>query len=500
MALVGCSGAADEGVRGVDDVAAEGAPAPIDPSTHVPSTAKLATDVEITRVVAYQGVSVDVTPGHARGPADMGLVAERPTLVRAFVRPSANAAGAPHAIVGELHVVGPYGAERVLRQAAFVIEESRVGELASTINFELRQGELEQGSSYFVELVDEHAPEVPTRASNRAQLPSDGSAASLSVRSATTLNIELVPVRYLGDGSGRLPDTSPAALERAKDKLFELYPVADVKLHVRDAVDFDRKLDPSETDGWVALRSTITRLRLDDDAAADVFYYGLVAPSATLADYCAADGCIAGLANPAKSPSDASVRAAVGAWWSDDVSAGTMAHELGHVHGRYHAPCGGANGADVDFPYAGGLIGSWGYSITRHELVTPGDHADMMGYCHPEWVSDYTFKALYDRLHFVATAGAMGETSPRRFSIVNAFERGALEWAGETTVRTSLSGEPVSAKARLSDGRTVDLDAHYYPMDHADAGTLFIESAPDAIAIELSGLPAKYPTTIRVGE
>ncbi|MEW5741709.1 MAG: M66 family metalloprotease [Myxococcota bacterium] len=73
-----------------------------------------------------------------------------------------------------------------------------------------------------------------------------------------------------------------------------------------------------------------------------------------------------------------------------DDSLGTVAHELGHNFGRPHAPCGGVAGADPNFPYAGAKIGSWGWNGAQ--LLSPTRYVDLMSYCSPEWVSDYSYE------------------------------------------------------------------------------------------------------------
>ena len=48
-------------------------------------------------------------------------------------------------------------------------------------------------------------------------------------------------------------------------------------------------------------------------------------------------------------------------------------------------------------------IGVFGWDIVDHEIIDPGSRVfDFMSYCHPNWVSDYTFAGLYERMVKVA--------------------------------------------------------------------------------------------------
>ena len=85
----------------------------------------------------------------------------------------------------------------------------------------------------------------------------------------------------------------------------------------------------------------------------------------------------------------------------------TVAHELGHNLSLYHAPCGGAGAPDPSFPTANASIGVWGYDFRAGGRAIPAAHKDLMSYCSPHWISDYSFtRALLYRLDQEAGKGA----------------------------------------------------------------------------------------------
>jgi hypothetical protein len=90
----------------------------------------------------------------------------------------------------------------------------------------------------------------------------------------------------------------------------------------------------------------------------------------------------------------------MGVAYSDQNSAFTMLHEIGHNHGRPHAPCvpNGLSIADVDqqYPYQGGVIGVPGYIAASDQLIGADQATDVMGYCRNQWLSDYTYRNLLD--------------------------------------------------------------------------------------------------------
>ena len=73
----------------------------------------------------------------------------------------------------------------------------------------------------------------------------------------------------------------------------------------------------------------------------------------------------------------------------------TIAHELGHNMSLQHAPCGGAGGPDPGFPTRDGTIGVWGFNRYDSSLVAP-ETSDLMSYCGPSWISDFSFTKAFD--------------------------------------------------------------------------------------------------------
>ena len=147
------------------------------------------------------------------------------------------------------------------------------------------------------------------------------------------------------------------------------------------------------------------------------------------------------------------------------LGGGLMAHELGHNMNLRHAPCGGADGPDPNYPNPDGSIGAWGYDLLKGTLVSP-DTPDLMSYCGPRWISDYHFtKALNYR---VLQAQNMSSASLYTSS---PSARNLLLWGG-VNERGELVLEPafaVDAPAALP-----DLDGPYLIEGEArDGGVLF---------------------------
>jgi YVTN family beta-propeller protein len=124
--------------------------------------------------------------------------------------------------------------------------------------------------------------------------------------------------------------------------------------------------------------------------------------------------------------------AGVGAGPSDDPD--YAAHEIGHLLGRHHPVPGadicGHEGVDAAYPYvfsmihpipydqatgfAGFDIGDPALGIARMPISTLSGPYDVMGYCPPRWISDYTYRSLYAAIHGLQASGVTGLSRPGR--------------------------------------------------------------------------------------
>jgi hypothetical protein len=154
----------------------------------------------------------------------------------------------------------------------------------------------------------------------------------------------------------------------------------------------------------------------------------------------------------------------------------TFVHEVGHNHGRRHTPCGNPAGVDPEYPRAGALIGDWGWDVVDDVLVDPSRARDFMSYCGPEWVSDYSFSALFERHRKIETAIAPAVAGPLRPWRTAIVEGGAQpRWAGWTGPTIDAGGDPVAATWIGPGGERRPVVASFAAFDHVDGGFLSVE-------------------------
>ncbi|MSP26839.1 MAG: hypothetical protein EXR75_17200 [Myxococcales bacterium] len=430
--------------------------------------------VTLTRVTLSQGVNRTLMEAGVSSVSQVPVLAGRAALIRVFVEREASYDAAPVLVRVSL-------AEGVVLEQSLVLDvDSSEASLGSTINFVVDAAALGLAATLRVDALQLRGD--PSAGNPFAHYPApDAPPAALAPKTAPRLKLTLVPVRYDADGSGRLPDTSQAQLDGYASRFYSMYPVANVELSVRaKALNWNVNTSPNGS-GWEQLLETIADLRSSDGAADDEYYYGIFAPSGSVESYCGG-GCIAGLGYLG-APNSPYARAAIGLGFSGGMAHETALHELGHNHGREHAPCGGVASADSQFPYANGGIGSYGYDLLNGKLYAPNQYADIMGYCQPTWISDYTFTSLYQ--HATAVAGANIVVPPelmhREYQRLRVGADGMLTWLSPVTLDKPPMGEPVELSATTAFG-TEQLTGSLFRFDHLAGGTLLVPPSKAALA------------------
>ncbi len=237
------------------------------------------------------------------------------------------------------------------------------------------------------------------------QFPLGGTPLPMDVRGVPGLAVRFVPVYQSAIGTtGNVSDANTATyLQRLRD----IHPVNTIAASVRAPYTTSLTLGSDGTN-WSSALSELYTLRALDGSNDQ--YYGVAR-----VPYGSGVAGIGYIGAPA----------ALG--WDASGSAGeVMAHELGHNWGRNHAPCGGVANPDASFPYAGGIIGAFGWNV-RTNALQQRTTADLMGYCSPTWISDYNYKAVF-AYRASTTAGTITSAS---------VQPGLLVWgkvAGDGTI------------------------------------------------------------------
>jgi hypothetical protein len=403
-----------------------------------------ARNLSIREVAAYQTLKIPIaTPQRVIEPGTRvaDVIERRDTLFRVFV--DLQGGWSARTLSARVTLTSG-GVTQQYYEKKNVVVGSADGDLNSTFQIPVPADRVLSDARYSVEVVE--CGQVGG-SSSTPRLPAFGDAA-LGARRTGPLKVRVVPIV----ANSRQPDTSANALTPYRELLRAMYPVSSVEMTVVASVSTAYPLN------WSGMLDQIRARRQSDGAPADVYYYGLVKPTDTISQYCGG-GCVAGIGYVPSSATQASVRAAVGLGFGDNTSASTMAHEIGHNHGRGHAPCapGGISGVDPFYPHPGALLGTWGFDPRNRTLFDPSRTTDIMGYCNNKWISDYTYKGLTERVAIVNSALALVEDPELVLDWqVMLIEPPASRWGIAFETPASPFGEPEAAEALDESGNVIE--------------------------------------------
>ncbi|MFI5301478.1 MAG: hypothetical protein ACHREM_25605 [Polyangiales bacterium] len=440
----------------------------------------------ISKIDVYQGVQATIAKGGAKATHLAPIIVGREALMRVSVTPESGFAST--SVTGVVTIETSSGTKTYSSAATTIGAASTDAALASTINVDLPATAITADAQYSVALYAS-GPQSGSGSSDGAQYPAGGALEALgATNTGSVMKITIVPVQYGADGSNRVPDTSAAQIELYRQAAFEKYPAQSVVVSVRAPYASSIAIG-ADGSGFSDLLQAMMDLRQQDGVADDVYYFGAFDGADTFDNYCSG-GCVAGLCSVVTDAGDPTGRACVGIGFSGTDSADTMAHEVGHAHGRQHADCGGATGIDPQYPYSGASIGVWGYSLIDKSLKAPTTFTDMMGYCNPTWISDYNFAALAERMAAV-TGGkdVLNWASPRPFRFVTVGGDGSLTWGRSTTLRRAPSTTKKTVKLLDASGaQTGTVTGYYWDFDHLPGGQMLVpELSTGVSAISVPG-------------
>jgi hypothetical protein len=444
-----------------------------------PEAERLARDIEIKEVSVYQGVKVPIVrDAQAVATRNADLVQQRESLLRVFVEPAPGFQS--RAIAVRVTLQDEAEKPRHFEQIINVSGPSKDEDGASTFNLELPKDAFNPGTQYSVELRETSRCTALAGIPVGARFPEQGMA-PVGARRTGPIKVMLVPVRYEADGSGRLPDTSPEQLQQMTKRLYSMYPTTEVMLSVRNTVATDRT-DLSD------MLDQMRELRAADAPPSDLSYYGLVRQAETFGDYCQGT-CTTGIAGFGSMNGTAAAGMGVG---FPETAAGTFVHELGHIYRRPHAPCGGAGAPDESYPYPNAGLGSWGYDFQTRELFDPTTHVDFMSYCSPDWISDYNYQQILERIVVMnqrAFSRRITSGTPPSYRTLRVAHSGQARWGLDLGPQLDPPGDPIKLKALDTQGSLVELSATFEDGPDGEQSYFVPAGQLDWQAIQVPGGP-----------
>lgn len=450
-------------------------------------------DVALRAVTITQTLEIPLVAEGAAVPLasrPVPLLAGKRALVRAFVGAVPPFRARP--LLGVLDLDTGLTTRSLVSERE-ISASSTQEDLGSSFVFEVPADDLTPESRFRLRVLEADTTPV-------ARFPETGFV-ELEARRAAPFQLVLVPFVV----SGFAPKLGENELTSLRRRLVALLPSVGVDITVEAPVTLSYVVD-AEGAGWDEALDEIYELRAKARPAHDVFFFGLMAPGPSFDAYCP-DGCTVGYSVVADA-SDVDFRGSIGVGVFPDGSGSddawdTLAHELGHALGREHAPCPAPPSPDrpdnidprwpSDARHASGAIGAYGYDFDTSRLVKPGQVKDVMSYCTPIWVSDYTYAALLKRLDYIQNERfrLLESTPAEPFRLARIGRGGQARWLTDRVRHGSAEASPVALLD--ASGRSVKtVQAQVVRLDHAPGAYVWLPArelgAGSAVSVDLRPL------------
>jgi hypothetical protein len=352
----------------------------------------LARNLRLGLIEGTQGVFVPIArAGTAVPVADRkaDLIEGRPLFLRVHVTPGAGFVARPLQAILAISSDGQ-ATPALFEETKSIAAASRSVDLASTFNFLVPATAVLPSSRFAVSVHETTAVTTPPpEAAVAPRFPAPGQTDAPLAIKAGKMELDVVMVRATGVG-GPLMD-SPERRRHLEGYLYDVYPVQKLNVRWRDPVKFTKKITRNE--GF----STLQQLRTMDGAKAHEYYHLLVAVEDTVETLLG----IATLAGGTEADGPRRIGMTFVRKRQIDSEMDSVSHEMGHNHGRNHVAGCNAAGIDGMYPYQNTAVGVDGFSLTDKSFKPAAMYKDVMGYCYPTWISDYTFQGFARRVRAV---------------------------------------------------------------------------------------------------
>lgn len=271
---------------------------------------------------------------------------------------------------------------------------------------------------------------------------------ALSVVALAPISIRFIPI-ILSSHENATGSLSSGSTERFVQTIRQTMPVGAIVTVIgpglTSSANFGTPPVGAAASFWTSVLQELDVARVSSPQRA-AYWYGVVGAPSGYTRY--TNGGYGYIPNGA-TETGGGTRSAVGFGVSSSNSAAfaskTLAHELGHMLGRLHAPsCSAGSPIDANFPDALGTIllpgfdvWSWASGLSSRALSVSASTGDVMGYCAEVWASPHTWSGILRWRQLSQPVVAQVRAEP---AVLIA---GSIAPNGSVSLRPALDGDAV---------------------------------------------------------
>ena len=342
------------------------------------SPSPIATTIVYSRTVTTLDLSIGgmyLTQSTQTMSGAVPLVQNRDGYLRIFVVANQSNSVAPQVRV-RFYVNGTLqGSPTLIPAPSHAVPTSiSEGTLASSWNLPVPGSMIRPGLAILADV--DPSQTIPESLRTNNSFPTSGTPLALTVKNLSTFYLRFIPVKQSVNGlTGNITSSNKDAYLA---KAIKIHPIAAYSADVHAVYTTNAlALTGGNSNGaWESILGEMQALRVSEGSPRT--YFGVVKTSYTSG--------IAGISY---------IGAGASVGYDGSMEVEIASHELGHSFGRLHAPCGVNGSTDPNYPYPAGTVGAYGFDVATSTLYAPST-AEVMSYCHPQWISDYTYKGVYD--------------------------------------------------------------------------------------------------------